>query len=105
MSESPDSPVPYRVSYSEAVQQKLSAFADEALDQGLGEPFLASLKEFDSRLRVYPQFGDPLADLKLTPSQLWIGVVWPVVMRYTLDDQRRLVIVVAPFLLLPKSAS
>ena len=68
MNESPDSPVPYRVSYSEAVQQKLSSLADEAIERGLGQEYLASLKEIDRLLRIYPQFGDPLADLKLIPS-------------------------------------
>jgi hypothetical protein len=105
VSESPASPIPYRVSYSEVVRQKLSAFADEALERGLGQEYLAGLKEFDRRLRIYPQFGDPLSDLNLKPAQLCIGVVWPVVLRYSLDEERRLVLVVASFLLLPKSAS
>ena len=86
MSDSPSVPIPYGVSYSGNVREKLKSFANKASEQGLGQEYLASLKEFDYRLRIYPQFGEPLLDLKLKPSQLWIGVVWPLVMRYSLDD-------------------
>ena len=105
MSESPSTPIPYEVSYSGNVRHKLKAFANKAQEQGLGLEYLAGLKEIDRLLRIYPQFGEPLLDLKLKPSQFWIGTVWPLVMRYTLDDQRRLVIIVAPFLLLPRPSS
>ena len=102
MSESPESPIPYRVSYSEVVKQKLSSLAEEALARGVGQEYLACVKEIDKRLRIYPQFGEPLSDLLLKPSQLWIGTVWPLVLRYTLDEERRLVMVVACFILLPR---
>ena len=84
------------------VKQKLSSLADDALERGLGQQYLDGLKEIDKRLRIYPQFGEPLSDLLLKPSQLWIGTVWPLVLRYTLDEERRLVMVVACFVLLPR---
>ncbi len=105
MSESPSSPAPYEVSCSEKVRQELLSCAAKAQEQGLGHEYLASLKEFDLRLRIYPQFGDPLTDLNLKPAQLWIGVVWPLVLRYSLDEERRLIMVVAAFVLLPRRSA
>ena len=99
MSDSPESPVPYRVSYSDVVKQKLSSLAEEALARGVGQEYLACVKDIDKRLRISPQFGGPLLDLLLKPSQLWIGTVWPLVSSYTLDEDRRLVMVVAAFLI------
>ena len=83
----------------------MKAYARRAMAQGLGQEYLAAAREIDCRLRIYPQFGEPLKDLQLKPSQLWIGSIWPIVVRYTVDDERRMVFVVAPFLLLPKSDS
>ena len=70
---------------------------------GDGEEFIAALREFDRRLRIYPQFGDPLVDLKKEPGQVWIGIVPPLAMRYGVFDERRLVIAAAIPVLLPKS--
>jgi hypothetical protein len=61
------------------------------------------LKEIDRLLHLYPQFGQPLADLQLEPAQLWIGVVAPLVVRYVLDEERRLVMVATLPVLLPSS--
>jgi len=47
-------------------------------------------------LHVYPQFGQPLFDLKVEPIQVWIGVVEPLVVEYAIDEARRLVIIGAP---------
>jgi hypothetical protein len=96
-------PTPYRVEYSPTVRQRLLALADIARQRGDGEEFIAALKEFDRRLRIYPQFGEPLVDLKKEPGQVWIGTVRPLAMRYGVFDERRLVIVAAIPVLLPKS--
>lgn len=55
---------------------------------------IASLREFTQRLRVYPQFGEPIWDLSVTGSTVWIGVVAPLVLHYVLDELHRRVIVV-----------
>jgi hypothetical protein len=78
MSEPSTSPLPYRVSYSEHVRNQLLDLISRARDAGLGQQALAAVKEIDKRLRIYPQFGQPLRDLKLKPSQLWIATVPPV---------------------------
>jgi len=85
------------------VRQRLLALADVARERGDGEAFLAALREFDRRLRLYPQFGEPLTDLTREPGQVWIGIVRPLAMRYGVIDERRVVIVAAIPVLLPKS--
>jgi hypothetical protein len=98
-------PTPYRVEYSERVRQRLLALADIARQRGDGEEFIVALKEFDRRLKIYPQFGEPLVDLKKEPGQVWIGTVRPLAMRYGVFDERRLVIAAAIPVLLPKAKS
>jgi hypothetical protein len=77
------------------VRQRFLALADIAQQRGDAEEFIAALKEFDRRLRIYPQFGEPLVDLKKEPGQVWIGIVRPLAMRYGVFDERRLVIAAA----------
>ena len=91
--------------YSDRVRQRLLALADVARDRGDGEEFLAALKEFDRRLGVYPQFGEPLIDLTHELGQVWIGIVRPLAMRYGVFDERRVVMVAPLPVLLPKSES
>lgn len=102
MNESRDSPIPYRVTYSAAVRQRLKALAAVARDRGDGEAFLAALREFDRRLQLYPQFGDPLVDLRAEVGQVRLGAVPPLAMRYGVIEERRLVLVAAPPVLLPR---
>jgi hypothetical protein len=90
------------VEYSERVRQRLLALADIARRRGDGEGVRLGL-EFDRRLRIDPQFGEPLVDLKKEPGQVWIGIVRPLAMRYGVFGQRRLVIAAAIPVLLPKS--
>jgi hypothetical protein len=61
------------------------------------------VKEIDTRLRSYPQFGQPLQDLLLEPGQAWIGTVPPLVVKYVLDEEKRQVTVVVPLSPLPES--
>jgi hypothetical protein len=103
MSEPSGAPAPYRVVYSELVRSELRNLIARAKGRGRAPQVLAAVKEIDDRLRVYPQFGQPLRDLQLKPAQLWMGCVSPLVVHYTLDEDRRLVMVVAPILPLPNS--
>lgn len=89
-------PVPYAVSYSEHVRQELRGLVARARERGLVDGVLAALRDLDARLRVYPQFGEPLRDLRHVPLQLWIGCVAPLVVRYVLDESARVVMVVEP---------
>ena len=103
MSEPSGGPAPYRVVYSERARQELMRLAARAREKGLGAEFLASVKEFDRRLRIYPQFGEPLLDLTHEPGQVRVGAVPPLVVRYALYEDRRLVTVAAPLMPLPRS--
>ncbi len=103
MSEPPSKPVPYRVAYSERVRNAARELVAQARARGLTPQVLAALREIDERLHLYPQFGQPLRDLRLEPAQLWIGVVPPLVVQYILDEERRLVIIVVPITAQPES--
>jgi hypothetical protein len=92
---------PYRVAYSERVRRRLTALAGEAAQRGDGEQFAAALKEFHRRLCIYPQFGDPLFNLKEETGQVYNGILRPLAMRYGVYEDRRLVVVVNLPVLLP----
>jgi hypothetical protein len=98
-------PAQYQVVYSERARQRLLALADVARQRGDGEAFLAAVKEFHRRLCLYPQFGDPLMDLAQELGQVRIGIVRPLAMRYGVFEKRRVVMVAALPVLLPKSGS
>jgi hypothetical protein len=104
MSTGAPAPEPYQVVYAERVRRRLLSLAEVARERGDGEAFVAALKEFHRRLCLYPQFGDPLIDLTREPGQVWIGIVRPLSMRYAVLDDRRLVMVGALPVLLPKAA-
>ncbi len=99
---SPDAPQPYQVSLSGRVFDKVRELAAVAA-RGDGEAFLAALREFDRRLRVYPQFGDPLIDPLAEVGQIRLGIVPPLAMRYAVFEERRQVLVAALPVLMPKS--
>lgn len=103
MSEPTSGPVPYRVIYSEHVRQELLELMARARARGIGREVLEAVRLIDQRLRVYPQFGEPLHDLKLEPGRIWIGTIPPLTVRYILDEERRLVMVVVPLTPLPGS--
>lgn len=102
MSTDADTPQPYRVGLSEQVNDKILGLAAAARGRGDGEAFLAALREFYRRLRVYPQFGDPLIDLRQEAGHIRIGIVPPLAMRYGVLEERRVVFVAAPPVLLSK---
>ncbi len=96
-------PNPYRVSYSEAVQTELLHLIARAHQAGLAQQVLLTIKKFDDRLRVYPQFGEPLQDLHHPPGCIWLATIRPLTLRYAVFEDLRLVIVGNPFLALPGS--
>lgn len=95
-------PEPYEVHLSAWVYERLLELAEVSRVRGDGEAFLAALKEFHRRLRVYPQFGDPLVDLQGEAGHLRIGIVPPLAMRYGVLEERRQVFVAARPVLLPR---
>jgi hypothetical protein len=74
-----------------------------AITRGLSQPVLDALKTINDRLAVYPQFGEPLRDLKTRGETLWVATVPPLTVQYVIDGERRLVFVVVPLRPLPNS--
>jgi hypothetical protein len=105
MSEATEAPQPYQVRISRWVYERLLELADAARVRGDGEEFLAALREFHRRLQVYPQFGDPLVDLKREHGHIRLGIVLPLAMRYGVLEEHRLVFVAARPVLLSKASS
>ena len=54
MSAASGEPAGYRFSYTGRAQERLVELAAVAKARGDGEEYLAALREFDRRLRVYP---------------------------------------------------
>ncbi len=103
MSETSNGSIRYQVVYSELVRIELKKLIVRAQKRGLGPQVLDAVREMDRRLHNQPRFGDPLADLSLAPGQLRIGTVSPLVVKYALYEDRRLVIVTIPIATLPHS--
>ena len=103
MSEPANAPAPYQVAYSGLARGAIPPLVTRARAAGGGAEVLAALKELDRRLRIYPQFGEPLVDLTHESGQIWMGTVPPLVVRYSLYEERRLVIVVVPIAPMPAS--
>jgi hypothetical protein len=96
VSETSNGPLSYRVVYSELVHDELEKLIAKAQERGLGSQVIAAAKKIDRLLHIYPQFGQPLLDLSSVPGQIWIGVIAPLVVRYAVYDEERLVIVTTP---------
>jgi hypothetical protein len=94
----------YETSYSGRVIDMLREMV--ARNPAHAANILAAVREIDRRLRIYPQFGEPLRDLSIPGAKLWIATVSPLVVHYILvesDDsgRKRQVMVVRPFTALP----
>ncbi len=103
MSETSDKSIPYWVSYSDIVRNELKKLIARAAERGLEAQVRAAARKMDQRLHIFPQFGDLLADLSLAPGQLRIATFPPLVVKYALYEDRRLVIVTTPIATLPHS--
>lgn len=96
MSETSNDPIRYQVAYSEYVRNELRKLIARAKDRGLDAQVRAAAAKIDERLHVYPQFGDPLADLSLASGQSRILTIPPLVVHYALYEDQRLVTVTIP---------
>ncbi len=104
MSEPTSKPTPYKVAYSEAVRSEARRLIAVAATPEEARRIIAAFRSIDHRLRIFPQFGEPLLDLKHETGRMWIGVIDPVVIRYAVFEERRLVMVgILPELLQPKT--
>jgi len=88
---------------SEAVARRLRELSNDAVARGDGVAFATALAEFRRLLALYPQFGDPQIDLTAVTGLVYQGIIRPLSMRYGVYEEHRLVLVVAPPVLLPKN--
>ena len=90
----------YEVSISGRVEDELVALLNRNPTHAVA--INEAFHEIVRRLRIYPQFGDPLRNLSVPDAQLWVATVGPLVVHYILvepDDQtRRQVMIVRPFI-------
>lgn len=98
---SDNAPERYKVMYSEPVQAAFRELLVRATTAGQRAIILDAIKTLDRQLHLYPQFGEPLFDLKREPGQIYNGTVPPLVVRYAVFEERRLVFVGSPPKLLP----
>ncbi len=103
MSESSGNLIRYQVVYSEYVRNEMKKLIARAKERGLDGQVRAAVTEMDRVLHVFPQFGDPLVDLSFVPGQIRIVTVAPLVVRYALYEEQRLVIVSRPIMSQPHS--
>ena len=103
MSEPSPGPSPYRIIYSEHVREEFRRLLALAIGRGLGAQVAAAAQTLHERLRIYPQFGEPLQDLELKPAQVRIGCIPPLVVKYWLNEDLRTVIVGGAIVPLPRS--
>jgi hypothetical protein len=105
VSEAADAPIPYQVVYTGRVRAALRKMVIEAQSTDQRSVLVAAVRELDRLLHLYPQFGEPLMDLKHEGGQIWHGMVGPMMVRYAIYEDRRLVMVaIPPILLGPKAA-
>ena len=95
---------PYRVIYSGAYRDELRNLLRRAVPKGRSVEIRLAATDVHTRLEWIPlDFGDPLRDYVDLDLQERIGTIPPLVVTYAVDEARRLVYVLLPFKLLPKS--
>jgi hypothetical protein len=96
-------PEPYRVVYSERVREELRSLLARARTLGFGEEATTTVREIDRRLKIYPQFGEPLRGLQTPGHTVWVAALWSLYIEYVVDEANRAVYVVEPLKVIPHS--
>ena len=95
---------PYRVVYSERCREQTKELLERAAAKERFAEVAQAVRDIHTRLQWIPlDFGEPLQDLVHLGIKEHIGVRAPLVVKYGVDETRRLVYVALPFDLLPKS--
>lgn len=104
MSEPAKGVPPYRIGYSGRCREATRQLLVRAMTTGLFAQIAQAVRELHRRLEWIPlDFGEPLKDLVQLGIQIRVGTVPPLVVRYGVDEERRIVHVGLPFDLLPNS--
>jgi hypothetical protein len=103
VSQSPGVP-PYRVVYSGLCRAQTTQLLTRAAAKGRFAEMARVVREIHTRLEWIPlDFGDPFRDLVHLGIQVRIGIIPPLVVTFGVDEARRIVHVILPFKLLPRS--
>jgi len=95
---------PYRVVYSDSCREQLRALLARVATKGRFAELAQAVRDIDTQLQWIPlDFGEPLQDLVHAGLREHIGVFAPLVVKYGVDEARRIVYVALPFDLLPRS--
>jgi len=94
---------PYRVSHPGLVRDELRKLIIRAGKAGNRTKVLEAVKQIDDRLRIYPQFGEPLRDFPISKQTLWVMAIQQLCVQYVVDETNRMVFVVIPLKPMPFS--
>jgi hypothetical protein len=95
---------PFQVVYSERCRAETKQLLARAGAKGRLADVVKAIRDIDTRLRWIPlDFGEPLQDYVHLGIKEHIGVCAPLVVKYGVDEARRIVYVSLPFDLLPRS--
>lgn len=104
MTQPSDQTPPYRVVYSGLCRDEVKNLLARAKAKGRFGEVSQAIRDINTRLKWIPlDFGEPLQTLTHLGLKTHIGVIAPLVVRYGVDGERRIVHVSLPFDLLPKS--
>jgi hypothetical protein len=92
----PDAADPFRVIYVSEVRDQLRMLGIRATELGIRDAFRLTLREFDERLRAAPQdLGEPVYRLEHLDLPVRVSGTRFFYARFAIDEERRLVYVVA----------
>jgi hypothetical protein len=95
---------PFRVVYSDLCRETTRQLLARAVAKGLFAKVAQAVRDVDHRLHWIPMdFGEPLHDLTHLRITKYIGIIPPLTVKYTVDEDRRIVHVALPFDLLSRS--
>jgi hypothetical protein len=95
---------PYRVVYSELCREATRQLLARAVAKGRITEVARAVGDVERRLQWIPlDFGEPLKDFVHLGIKEYIGVLAPLVVKFSVDEDRRIVYVALPFGLLPRS--
>ena len=104
MSQSNGGVPPFRVVYSGLHREQTRQLLARAAAKGRSAEIANCVQNIHNRLQWHPlDFGEPLSDLMALGIQARIATIAPLVVRFGVDEVRRIVYVLVPFGLLPKS--
>ena len=79
------------------------ALIQRAIAAGCGQQVIDALKELHRILTIYPQFGEPVRDLRTVGQTVYTLSVRPLFVEYAIEEQTRVVLIGVPFKVLPHS--